>query len=275
MSAVSSSRPIRVAARSRHRARGAPASVRRASSRRDAASSSAPRVVPTSAMNPSSSSVSAMSKPDRAPRAGAHRDAEARRARLRTVHADEDAPLAPAAVRGVRTMNTRSCTAIACRSHERSPTNASAVGQGLRRDPDGAIGVAVVRGREHLARREQEALAGVGAVRPAEQPIVVASLQPVACRDPVLADRRAAGPSTPSMRPGRSRRRGPSDRSGRSRASTSRCGAAASRSASRSRYLTRSPSRLEASSGTVSTGPTAERRPAAAGRCGVRCRSLA
>ena len=75
---------------------------------------------------------------------------------------------------------------MACRSHDRSPTNANG-------PPSCVSDLGVHRAvpsdaREHLSRREQVALAGVRAVRPSEQALVLAARQAVGTGPLLLAD---------------------------------------------------------------------------------------
>ena len=111
-------------------------------------------------------------EPDRAPRPRVHRVAEAGPARLLAVHADEHGALATVPVGGIElhehAVLHRDRVQVA-RAEPDERVRRVVGGRGLHRERP----VATDR-RQPLAWREQEALPGIGAVRPPEQTIVVA-----------------------------------------------------------------------------------------------------
>ena len=125
-------------------------------------------------------------EPHRAARPRAHRDAEARRPRLAAVHPYEHRLLPPPAIGRVdvhedAVLNRDRVQVAGSEPDERE--GAAILGLGIR------VHRAVPRdAREHLSGREQVALAGVGAVRPAEQTIVLAPREAVGAWPLLLAD---------------------------------------------------------------------------------------
>ena len=145
-----------------------------------ASSRSAPTGVPISTVNPSpSSSVREKIEAGGAAGSGLHGGAEAGRPGDLTVHADEDGALTPRAVGGIGDQEDPVLDLDGVQiARSQADESEARLGQRLRRDLDRAVVVARAR-LDRFAGREQEPLAGVGAVCPREQSVVPRVLQTV------------------------------------------------------------------------------------------------